>query len=80
MSVTVSPKTATVLSGGTVQFTAMVTGATNTAVTWRAAAGSITSTGLYTAPTVTVGHIDTVLATSVADTTKFDFASVTVLP
>lgn len=49
VTVTVSPTTASVRAGATQQFTAKVTGTTN-AVTWSASGGSISSTGLYTAP------------------------------
>src|SRR5437867_84504 len=51
-AVSVSPTSATVASSGTQQFTATVTGTTSTAVTWTASLGTISSTGLYTAPTV----------------------------
>jgi uncharacterized protein (DUF1800 family) len=44
--ISVSPSTATIVLGGTRQFTA--SGQSN--VTWSASAGSISSTGLYTAP------------------------------
>src|ERR1700747_3270769 len=54
VSVSVSPSTASVGVGQTQQFTATVTGTTNAAVTWSvaggAANGTITASGLYTAP------------------------------
>jgi hypothetical protein len=58
VSVTVSPKTATVLLGGSKQFTAVVANSDSSDVTWTlsstsctgAACGTIDSTGLYTAP------------------------------
>jgi len=74
--VTMNPTTATVQTGTTKQFTASVTGTTNTSVTWTATGGSVSSTGLYTAP-ATAGTY-TVKATSVADTTKSASATVTV--
>jgi len=84
ISVTVSPATATVLSGGTVQFTASVSGTTNTAVTWSivqgSSGGSISSSGLYTAPTVSSPTQFSIRATSQADPTKFGTATVTVNP
>src|SRR6266478_5780258 len=52
VAVSILPMAATVASGGTQQFTPTVTGSTNTAVTWTATAGSISSSGLFTAPTV----------------------------
>jgi subtilase family serine protease len=76
VSVAISPATATLSTGGTQQFTASVTGSTNTAVTWAATGGSISTTGLYTAPTAT--GVYTVKATSVVDTTKSASATVTV--
>jgi hypothetical protein len=79
VTVTVSPTTANVTSGGTQQFTATVTSSTNTAVTWTASAGSISSSGLFTAPIVSSDTSVTVVATSVADPTKSASASVTVL-
>jgi uncharacterized protein (TIGR03437 family) len=48
-SITVSPQDGTVILGGTRQFTATVTGTSNTAVTWTATGGSINATGLFTA-------------------------------
>ncbi|MBI1749141.1 MAG: DUF4091 domain-containing protein [Acidobacteria bacterium] len=87
VSVTVSPTTASVLAGGTQQFTDTVTGTTNTAVTWSvtgsgcagATCGTISATGLYTAPTVApTPNTVTVRATSVADNTKFATAAVTI--
>ena len=78
IQVTVSPATATVVSAGTQQFTALVTNTSNVAVTWSASPGTISSTGFYQAPTVTVTTSATVTATSVADTTKSGTASVTV--
>ncbi len=66
VTVNVSPASPSVQSGQAQQFTAAVSGATNTAVTWTAAHGTITSSGLYTAPTVQSASTDTVSATSVA--------------
>jgi hypothetical protein len=52
--VIVSPATTTLQPGQTRQFTATVTGTSNTAVVWSATGGEISSSGLYTAGT-TVG-------------------------
>lgn len=68
----------------TTPFTASVTGTTNTAVTWsvdsvsggNSTVGTITTGGLYTAPSLAGSH--TVTATSVADTSKTASAAVTV--
>jgi len=77
VTVSVSPKMANLQAGGTQTFTATVTGTSNTSVTWTATGGSITQGGLYTAPSA-VGTY-TVTATSVADTTKSNAATVTVV-
>ncbi len=74
--VSISPTSATVSKGGQQQFTAYVSGTSNTAVTWSATGGTVTTSGLYTAPG-TAGTY-TVTATSAADTTKSASASVTV--
>src|ERR1700683_1823243 len=76
VSVSISPVSASLLTGGTQQFTATVTGSRNSAVTWSATSGTVSSSGLYTAPTTTGSY--TVTATSVADTTKSASASGTV--
>jgi len=78
IAVTVTPTNATVNSGGTQQFSAQVANTGNTAVTWTATAGTISSSGLFTAPTVSADKSVTVTATSVADSTKSANASVTV--
>ncbi|MBZ5727272.1 MAG: DUF2341 domain-containing protein, partial [Acidobacteriia bacterium] len=74
--------TATLSGGGTQQFTATVANTTNTAVTWTISpatgAGTIGSTGLYTAPaTITAQQTVTIAATSQADSTKAATATVT---
>jgi polysaccharide biosynthesis protein PslG len=70
-SVTITPATASSITSGTLPFTASVQGtSTNKAVTWMAALGTITSSGLYTAPSK--AGTDTVTATSNADPTKSD--------
>ena len=89
VSVTISPTTATVLAGGTQQFTATVQNTSNTAVTWQvngvtggnATVGTISSSGLYTAPTVVPSPATvTVTAVSQADPTKSASAQVTITP
>ena len=80
VSVAINPPTATVPEGGSLSFLATVKGTANTAVTWSvqvgATGGSITSSGVYTAPN-TVGTYS-VVATSVADATASASANVTV--
>lgn len=80
VSVTVSPSSAALTSGTTEQFTAAVRDTSNTAVTWSASLGQISSTGLYTAPSVAVTTAVTITATSVADSTAKGYASISVSP
>lgn len=75
VSVTVSPTSANVQTGSAQQFSATVTGASNTAVTWSATGGTISTSGLFSAG-VTAGAF-TVTATSTANTAKSAQASVT---
>ncbi|MGD1209785.1 MAG: hypothetical protein ABR973_00315 [Candidatus Acidiferrales bacterium] len=82
--VTVSPTTATIGPLQMFQFTADVTGTTNTAVSWSLsgsttgpALGTISASGLYTAPGTSPGAV-TVTAQSAADSTKQGTATVTI--
>src|SRR5205814_2256311 len=84
-----SPVSATVGAGGTQQFTATVQNTSNTAVTWQvsgvsggnATVGTISSSGLYTAPAVVPNPATvTVTAVSQADPTKSASAQVTITP
>ena len=80
VAVTISPRTVTVAARGSQTFTATVTGTGNTAATWSvqetSGCGSVTQGGVYTAPAAAATcHV---VATSVADTTKSDVATVTV--
>ena len=80
VSVAIVPATATIPEGGSLSFLATVKGATDTTVTWSvqlgATGGSITSSGVYTAPN-TLGTYG-VIATSVADPTAIASAVVTI--
>jgi len=86
VAITISPTTASVAGATTQQFTATVTGSTNTAVTWQVGGvaggdannGTISVTGLYTAPPV-LPTTTTVAVTAIAqaDTTKTAVAVVT---
>ncbi|MBU8898586.1 hypothetical protein DRW03_07750 [Corallococcus sp. H22C18031201] len=80
VAVSVTPKTATVGQGAVVNLTAEVTGASVVAVTWAveggATNGTVTSSGVYTAPNKPGTY--TVTATSVADASKSDSATITV--
>ena len=78
VAVAISPSVLTISLGGTQQFTATVTGTSNTGVTWSASGGTITPSGLFTAPPTLIG-VYTVTATSVADPTKSASATITVI-
>jgi hypothetical protein len=80
VAVTITPTTASVASGMSTEFTALVSNTPNVAVTWTASRGTVSTTGLYQAPTVTSNTSATVTATSQADTTKSATASVTITP
>jgi YVTN family beta-propeller protein len=85
--VTITPTTATVRLQATQQFTAVVTGNTNTNVTWsvnsvvggNSTVGTVTTQGLYTAPANALNSSSVaVTATSVADTSISATATVTI--
>jgi hypothetical protein len=80
IAVSVAPHTASVSAGGTVTFTAAVTGTSNTGVTWSvqesSGCGTVTQAGVYTAPAAAATcHV---VARSQADTSKSDTATITV--
>ncbi len=80
--VNVTPKSVTIPSGSRQQFTATVMGTSNTGVTWSDCAGSITQTGLWTAPVVpnASNKGDCIYAISQADSTKIGEAYAFVVP
>jgi hypothetical protein len=80
ITVSVAPNMTSTIPGINVSFTATVTNALNSSVTWSALLGSITPEGLYTAPSNTGSSTltDTITATSVQDPTKSATATVTV--
>ncbi|NOK15615.1 Ig-like domain-containing protein [Corallococcus carmarthensis] len=82
VAVTVSPKTGTVAQDAAFSLSAQVTGSSNVAVQWSVVGGddngTVSSTGVYRAPR-RAGTF-TVTATSVADPTKSDSATLTVDP
>jgi hypothetical protein len=83
VSVAVSPSSASLNAGGTKQFTASVSGSTDSAVVWSLspAVGTISASGLYTAPTsVSTQQTVSVIATSHADPSKTASAIVTLTP
>jgi hypothetical protein len=77
IAVSVAPTSATLLTGRQQQFSAMITGTTNTAITWSISGGTVSSSGLYTAPSAAGTY--TVRAASTADLTKSAQAMVTVI-
>ena len=85
ISVSVAPQSVAVMLGDTVQFTATVTGANSTAVIWSvngiaggsAATGTISVTGLYTAP-ATMPAVTSVTITATAASDSQAGASATV--
>jgi hypothetical protein len=87
-SVTVTPSTANIHAGDSFQFTATVSGNSNTSVTWAvngiaggsATTGSISTAGNYTAPsTLPTPNTLTVTATSAALTSAASSSAVTIL-
>src|SRR5206468_880250 len=87
VSVTISPILATVAAGGTQQFSAVVQNTSNTAVTWQvngvtggnATVGTISSSGLYTAPGGAPNPASVMVsAASLADATQSAAAKVTI--
>ncbi len=79
VGVAVSPASAD-LMGTSQTFSASVTAAQNTAVTWSASLGTISSTGIYTAPAVAANANATITATSQSDSTKSASATVRLHP
>jgi hypothetical protein len=90
ISVTISPSTSQYISiNASAQFSATVTGTSNTAVTWSVGGvaggntiiGTINSSGLYTAPPVQINPATLdITATSVADSTKSASVMITLEP
>lgn len=78
VAVQISPANPSVAPGGTVQFSATVTNTSNTAVTWSASAGTISSNGLFTAPSNTAAKTISVTASSLAQTGALSTTTVTI--
>jgi len=75
ITVSILPASGTVAVNGTQQFTATVSNDPNHAVSWSATSGTVSSSGLFTAPNVSSTTPITVTATSQADTTRTASAS-----
>jgi hypothetical protein len=83
VAVSASPADVSLMASQVHQFTASVTGSTNTAVSWTMspAAGTLSNTGLYTAPaTISATQTVTLTATSTADPTKRSSVVVSLKP
>jgi hypothetical protein len=89
VSVTISPSNVNLIAGASQQFTAVVHGASNTAVTWSMASsgcsgagcGTITSSGMYTAPSPIPANVSVnVVATAAADSSKSGTAIANLIP
>ena len=78
VSVQISPLSPTVSSGTAKQFNATVSNTSDTAVTWSTTAGAISTSGVFSAPDVSVASTATVIARSVADPTKAAATTVTI--
>lgn len=77
VSIQVTPATVSLQPGSTQQFSASASGSSSSSFNWSATGGTVSSSGLYTAPS-TPGNY-TVQATSTADTSNSGSAAVTVL-
>ncbi len=88
VAVTITPTSVTVVAKKMQQFSAAVSGTTNAAITWQvngvnggsSNTGTVSTSGLYTAPAATVKMSATVTAVSSADSSKSASAAVTVSP
>jgi len=80
VDVNVSPTSTSLSSNQKQQFTATVSGTSNTGATWSATSGTVNGNGLYTAPAVSAKTNVVVTATSVADSSKFASAAITIEP
>jgi hypothetical protein len=70
VSVSTSPPNVNLVPGARQQYNATVSNSPNKAVTWSATAGTISPSGLFTAPTVSITTPVVVTATSQADTKR----------
>lgn len=86
VSISISPTSATVVSGQTTQFSTTVQGTSNTGVAWfvagvqggNSSVGLISQTGVYTAPATQIALQETVTAKPLADLSKSANATVAV--
>jgi len=78
VQVDITPDSSSLASAGRLQFTAATHNTNNPGVIWSASAGTISATGMFTAPTVSSDRNVTVTATSAADPTAKASATVAV--
>jgi hypothetical protein len=77
-NVQISPANPSVAANGTIQFTATVTNISNSAVTWSANAGTVSSSGLFVAPAAKSTTTVQIVAASVAQPTAQATTTITV--
>jgi hypothetical protein len=80
VQVAITPASVTVVSAGTQQFSATLSRTPDKRVTWSTSAGTITSSGSFTAPAASQLTTVYVKATSIADPTQSATATVTITP
>ncbi len=81
VSVTISPTSGQIAVSATQQFSVVVAGTPNQRVNWVASAGSISKSGLYTAPAIIPNPATvTITATSIQDIRVAAAATMTVVP
>lgn len=80
ISVTIAPASGTVESGGSLQFSTLVTGTNQTGVTWTTTAGSISNNGMLQAPSALSATHLTVTAASIVNAAQQASAIVNVTP
>jgi hypothetical protein len=78
VQVAISPAATILAPTARLRFAATVAGTSNTAVTWSASAGSISSDGTFTTPAASDGTQVTIIATSVANSTRNAISHVTI--
>ncbi len=80
--ISITPQSETLQSGGTQQFSASVTGTSNTAIVWSMSPqlGTLSNSGFYTAPTGNTTNLQvSIVATSATNSANSATATVTVL-
>jgi hypothetical protein len=79
VTVNISPANPSVAAGGTIQFSALISNTSNTAVQWSTSAGTISGNGLFSAPLNPTSTPITVTATSVGQNSAKGSTTVTVI-